>query len=162
MYDSVVIIKSSNRYGMTEISDKKKSEGIRNRRVHMANERTFLAWIRTSIGIMAFGFVVERFAIFVKQFSYYVSAASAQLTVRESGSAAVHQAVPHLGYSSVFGIILVGLGALMGFLAFVRFKKVERQIEDDSYQPSRILDMLLAITVIAIGFFMIVYLYHIL
>lgn len=32
-------------------------------RDHMANERTFLAWIRTSIGIMAFGFVVEKFAL---------------------------------------------------------------------------------------------------
>ncbi|MDO8281130.1 MAG: DUF202 domain-containing protein [Thermodesulfovibrionia bacterium] len=30
---------------------------VLNRRVHMANERTFLAWIRTSISIMAFGFV---------------------------------------------------------------------------------------------------------
>ena len=29
---------------------------VENRRVQMANERTFLAWIRTSIGIMAFGF----------------------------------------------------------------------------------------------------------
>jgi uncharacterized membrane protein YidH (DUF202 family) len=36
---------------------------VRNRRVHMANERTFLAWIRTSIGMMAFGFVVEKFAL---------------------------------------------------------------------------------------------------
>ena len=36
----------------------------------MANERTFLAWIRTSIGIMAFGFVVEKFALFLKQVSY--------------------------------------------------------------------------------------------
>src|SRR6202012_4941228 len=34
---------------------------------HLANERTFLAWIRTSIGIMAFGFVVVRFSLFVKQ-----------------------------------------------------------------------------------------------
>jgi putative membrane protein len=29
----------------------------------MANERTFLAWIRTGIGIMAFGFVVEKFGL---------------------------------------------------------------------------------------------------
>ena len=34
---------------------------------HLANERTFLAWIRTSIAIMAFGFVVVKFALFVKQ-----------------------------------------------------------------------------------------------
>jgi putative membrane protein len=55
---------------MTEIPVKEKMTKVRNRRVHMANERTFLAWIRTSIGIMAFGFVVERFALFLKQVTY--------------------------------------------------------------------------------------------
>ncbi|WP_131782696.1 YidH family protein [Legionella gresilensis] len=33
------------------------SHDMNNIRDHMANERTFLAWIRTSIGIMVFGFV---------------------------------------------------------------------------------------------------------
>ena len=36
---------------------------------HLANERTFLAWMRTSIGIMAFGFVVVKFSLFIKQIS---------------------------------------------------------------------------------------------
>jgi putative membrane protein len=54
---------------MSEIIEDKKSARVRNRRVHMANERTFLAWIRTSIGIMAFGFVVEKFALFIKLMS---------------------------------------------------------------------------------------------
>lgn len=48
------------------------SKGRRKRRVHMANERTFLAWIRTSVAIMAFGFVVEKFSLFVKQMAYYL------------------------------------------------------------------------------------------
>ena len=38
---------------------------------HLANERTFLAWIRTSIGIMAFGFVVQKFALFMRQVSLF-------------------------------------------------------------------------------------------
>jgi hypothetical protein len=29
------------------------------------------------------------------------------------------------GYSSIFGILLIGLGAVMGVLAFIRYKKVE-------------------------------------
>jgi putative membrane protein len=90
---------------------------VRNRRVHMANERTFLAWIRTSISIMAFGFVVERFSLFMKQLTYYIG--------REATP-------PPAGYSSVLGIILVGLGAVMGVLAFFRYKTVERQVERDS------------------------------
>src|SRR4030043_3333 len=97
----------------------KSSLKVRNRRVHMANERTFLAWIRTSIGIMAFGFVVEKFALFVKEISFILG----------------KKVIPSpRGYSSIFGICLVGLGALMGVLAFIRYKKVERQIDEDTYQ----------------------------
>ena len=118
---------------------------VRNRRVHMANERTFLAWIRTSIAIMAFGFVVEKFSLFVKQMAYYLGKEATP---------------PPQGYSSMIGIVLVGLGVLMGLLAFIRYKKVERQIDDDSYQPSVILSVLLALSIIAIGFFLVLYLIH--
>jgi putative membrane protein len=117
----------------------------------MANERTFLAWVRTSIGIMAFGFVVERFALFMKQFALLIGNAGVP----------VAQVPVSRGYAAVFGIVLVGLGAVMGLLSFVRFKKVERQIDEDTYQPSRILDVLLILSVFAIGVSLIVYLYHI-
>ena len=134
---------------MSEIIEDKKSAGVRNRRVHMANERTFLAWIRTSIGIMAFGFVVEKFALFIKQMSLILGNANI-----ESASPPPH------GYSAIVGIFLVGLGTLMGPLAFVRYKKVERQINEDTYQPSSILDILLTISVLAVGIFLVVYLIH--
>ncbi|MDI6864646.1 MULTISPECIES: YidH family protein [Thermodesulfovibrio] len=119
---------------------------IRNRRVHLANERTFLAWIRTSIGIMAFGFVVEKFALFVKQFSIFIG--------KEIST------MPHSGYSSFFGIFLVSLGAIMGFLAFIRYKKVEKQIDKDTYQHSVLLDILLVISLLAIAVFLIIYMLH--
>ena len=32
---------------------------------HAANERTYLAWIRTSIAIMAFGFLIEKFELYL-------------------------------------------------------------------------------------------------
>jgi len=111
----------------------------------MANERTFLAWIRTSIGIMAFGFVVEKFDLFVKQLSYFLGK---EITP------------PSHGYSSIFSILLVALGALMGALSFIRYKKIERQIDEDTYKPSLILDILLAISVLVIGIFLVIYLIH--
>ena len=129
---------------MPELKEESKSSRVRNRRVHLANERTFLAWIRTSIGIMAFGFVVEKFSLFVKQISYILG----------------REIVPSKGYSGFFGIFLVGLGAFMGLLAFIRYKKVERQIDRDTYQPSLILDILLTISILAIGIFLIIYLIH--
>jgi uncharacterized membrane protein YidH (DUF202 family) len=134
---------------MSEIIEDKKSARVRNRRVHMANERTFLAWIRTSIGIMAFGFVVEKFALFIKQMSLILGNANIENT-----------SPPSHGYSAIVGIFLVGLGTLMGLLAFVRYKNVERQIDEDTYQPSSILDILLTISVLAVGIFLVVYLIH--
>jgi uncharacterized membrane protein YidH (DUF202 family) len=132
---------------------------VRNRRVHMANERTFLAWIRTSIGVMAFGFVVEKFGLFVREFTYFLktSGLSEGRSLLPGGRAI---APPSPGYSSVLGILLVALGALMAVLAFVRYKKVERQIDQDTYQPSVILDTLLAMSVLVIGLFLLVYLIH--
>ena len=134
---------------MSEMLEDRKSARVRNRRVHMANERTFLAWIRTSIGIMAFGFVVEKFALFLKQMSLILGKANI-----ENASPLSH------GYSAIVGIFLVGLGTLMCLLAFVRYKMVERQIDEDTYQPSSILDILLALSVLAVGIFLVVYLIH--
>src|SRR4030043_971441 len=134
---------------MSLLPEDKKTEKVQNRLVHMANERTFLAWIRTSIGIMAFGFVVEKFALFIKQMSLILGNANIENTLP-----------PSHGYSAIAGIFLVGLGTLMGLLAFVRYKKVQRQIDEDTYQPSSILDILLALSVLAVGIFLIMYLIH--
>jgi len=123
----------------------KKSSGVRNRRVHMANERTFLAWVRTSIGIMAFGFVVEKFALFLRQLYFILGKQPLAMSP---------------GYSSMFGATLVGFGALMGLLAFVRYRKVEKQIDTDTYQPSSLLDIMVTLTLLAIAVFLIIYLLH--
>lgn len=111
----------------------------------MANERTFLAWIRTSIGIMAFGFVVERFSLFLKQLQFILGKETL---------------LPSRGYSAALGISLVILGAFMGVLSFVRYKRVEKQIDDDTYRSSWILDILLTLSILAIGIFLTVYLIH--
>ncbi len=115
----------------------------------MANERTFLAWIRTSIGVMAFGFVVEKFALFIKQVSLILG----NVNIERASS-------PSPGYSTIVGIFLVGLGTLMGLFAFVRYKKVERQIDKGTYEPSPILQIVLTLSVLAVGIFLVVYLIH--
>ena len=120
-----------------------------NLREHMANERTFLAWIRTIIAIMAFGFVVEKFSLFIKRFSYLLGRTIPNVvppTVSE--------------YSSMFGIVLVAMGACMALIAFVRYKKVEKEINNNMYRPSLLLDILVTLGIITIGIFLIFYMIH--
>jgi putative membrane protein len=110
---------------------------------HLANERTFLAWIRTSVGLMGFGFVVVKFSIFVRQISIVVD-----------------RTLPGAsrGYSSVMGVGLVAFGALIGILSYFRYRKIEKQISDPKYKPSGILINLLAASILLTGIFLVIYL----
>ncbi|HTG56257.1 MAG TPA: DUF202 domain-containing protein [Niabella sp.] len=110
---------------------------------HLANERTFLAWIRTAIGIMGFGFVVVKFSLFVKQVSIMLG--------RET-------AIQQKGYSAIIGVILVAVGALTSLLAFINYKKVKRQIETDTYQSSPALITGVTFGIILVSVFLIWYL----
>jgi inner membrane protein YidH len=82
-------------------------------RVHQANERTMLAWIRTGIALMAFGFAIERFALFMRQIAAF---------------SPLSPPAPSLG-SSWVGASLVALGMLTNLLATVRYAQVRRAIE---------------------------------
>jgi len=110
---------------------------------HLANERTFLAWIRTSVGLMGFGFVVVKFSIFVRQIS---------IVVDRTPPASSR------GYSSAIGVSLVAFGAIIGILSFFRYRRIEKQISESDYKPSGILVNLLAVAVLMIGIFLVIYL----
>lgn len=110
---------------------------------HLANERTFLSWIRTSIGLMAFGFVIERFALFVKQIGIFFES---------EGTKGIP--IPHASYSTWFGLIIIIVGAIIGVLAFVSYKRGTEQIEKNSYMPSLILSLSITILVIIMAIFL--------
>jgi putative membrane protein len=110
---------------------------------HLANERTFLAWIRTSVGIMAFGFVVAKFSLFVKQLAYLLDK---------------NQEIHQKGYSAFLGITLVITGLLTMVLAFLRYKKTEAQINESDYKSSSLLISILAGIILLISMFLVAYL----
>ena len=115
-----------------------------NAREHLANERTLLAWMRTSIGIMAFGFVVVKFSLFIKQISLLLGK---NVTIP-----------PQHGYSSVIGILLVAVGAIVLLLSFFKYKKTEKQLNNDSFHSSSTLALSLTITILLISVLLILYL----
>lgn len=115
----------------------------------MANERTFLAWTRTSIGIMAFGFVVERFTLFLKQLSILISRTAVE---------PAHAASPSLGHTSVFGVVVVAVGALLSLLAYVNYHRTERKIAEGKYEAPTLLPVALALVVFSIGMYLMAYL----
>jgi putative membrane protein len=48
----------------------RESSPVDDPRVYLAAERTFLAWIRTSVSLMGFGFVIARFALWIREYDF--------------------------------------------------------------------------------------------
>jgi len=89
---------------------------IKNFSDHAANERTYLAWIRTGVTVMAFGFLVEKFDIFLS----YIAEALRKTAPIHSGP-----------YSAqILGIGLVLLGICMMITATIRFAWTGRAIDE--------------------------------
>jgi len=111
-------------------------------REHLANERTFLAWIRTSIALMGFGFVIVKFALFLKQISFILEG---KITLAK-------------GYSADVGVIMVALGIVLAIFAFWQYRKTGKQIEHNLYMPSSVLSVFLTLTILIGGILLIIYL----
>ena len=76
----------------------------------LANERTFLAWVRTSIAVMSLGFVIARFSLWMREMSSGVSA-----TMR----------IRYTGISEVLGECMIGLGGVLTAFAAWRYRVVK-------------------------------------
>jgi len=79
-------------------------------RIYLAAERTLLAWIRTGLTVMGFGFVVARFGLFLSL-----------LAAQRGLPAAAVDGTPHL--SAVVGVALVVLGAVAILFAAYQHRK---------------------------------------
>ena len=110
---------------------------------HLANERTFLSWIRTSVGLMAFGFVVVKFSLFVRQVS--------ALLGKEN-------LIQNRGYSGFVGIILVAVGMITSVLSYARYRKTKKQISEGNYNHSTILLTVITAFIFFLSVLLIVYL----
>jgi putative membrane protein len=111
---------------------------------HAANERTFLAWVRTGIATIAFGFVVEKFNLFV-------------LTLAEANSIDAARRAQLQKFSGSFGhydglaLIVVGMAIIV--ISLVRFIRTTRLIDDHethsagTVRPELVLSVILALIV---------------
>ena len=99
-------------------------------REHQANERTFLAWLRTSIALIGFGFAIARFGLFLRQ----IQVAVTQKPV----------ATNSFFTSENLGVTLVIFGIIVICLAAWRYNQVFWQIERGNYRPNRLLVWMMA------------------
>ena len=115
-------------------------------RVYFAAERTFLAWIRTGLGLMGVGFAVARFGLFLREMSTSPSHLN-----------------PHaMGLSVLSGIALVVIGVVVVINAAVRHIIVVRELRSGQWIPGQVsksavgLAILLALIGIGIALYLLI------
>ncbi len=108
---------------------------------HLANERTFLAWIRTSISIIVFGFVVAKFGITLREF------------LRFQGHAAQES-----GLSLGMGVAFIAMGVFMAVVALFRYRSTQRRIDAGEFKPASTVIVFLGIITAVLGMILAAYL----
>jgi putative membrane protein len=115
-------------------------------RDHLANERTFLAWVRTGVAIVVFGFAIGRFAIAIRQW------------MQMQGQGHV---VPPSGLSVWFGTAAILAGVLVCMAGLVRYRRTREQIDSGNFQPAGFIIDLVGILTALFGLALAAYLVYI-
>lgn len=79
----------------------------------LANERTYLAYIRTALAFIAFGFVIARFSLFAREFSLLI-----------------HSSNPEPGLSVTFGTGMALFGIVVALLGAWRYARTDRGLRE--------------------------------
>jgi len=92
---------------------------------------------------MGFGFVIVKFALFIRQISM----------------ALVNKVlIPAKGNSAIIGVIMVALGAIMSTLAFFRYLGIEKQLNNNSFFPSKWLSAIVTTSIVIGSILLVLYL----
>lgn len=99
---------------------------------YLANERTFLAWIRTSVAVVSLGFVLARFSVWLREFA-----------IQRESQVPVHRG----GISLPIGVGMMVFGGLLSVLAAWRYHVVNRDIERGKVRADRGLVILVTVAI---------------
>jgi len=115
---------------------------------YLANQRTFLSWVRTSIALIGLGFAIERFSIFLQQFRLIADPD----TAGNAASATAHE------YSALVGIGMIVVGTGLVIYALKNYLDSNKTIASGRYMPKNAIVYTASATIMGLGIIMIIFL----
>jgi putative membrane protein len=115
---------------------------------YLANQRTFLSWVRTSVALIGLGFAIERFSIFLQQFRLIAGTDA----IGNTSSATAHE------YSALVGIGMIIVGTSLIVYALKNYLDTNKTIASGRHMPKNAIVYTASATIIGIGLIMIIFL----
>lgn len=101
-------------------------------RDHLANERTFLPWVRTGVAVVVFGFAIGRFSIAIRQFSVFQG-----------------KPMHTSGLAVWIGMVAIVAGVILTMAGLMRYRSTRVQLERGEFQPAGfVIDLVAVLTAI--------------
>jgi putative membrane protein len=113
-------------------------------RDHLANERTYLAWVRTGVATIVFGFAVGRFSIALREFMKFEGHPSS---------------TP--GLTTWLGIVSAVGGVLLIVAGLARYRQTKVQIDTDTFEPAGVVIDIVSYVLVFFGLVLAGYLTYI-
>ena len=115
---------------------------------YLANQRTFLSWVRTSVALIALGFAIERFSIFLQQFRLIADTD----TTANAASATANE------YSALVGIGMIIVGTSLIVYALKNYLDMNKTIASGKFMLKNAIVYSTSAAIIGLGLIMITFL----
>lgn len=113
-------------------------------RDHLANERTFLAWVRTGAAIVVFGFAIGRFSLAMRQLAAFQG-----------------HGIKTAGVSVWIGSLTIAAGIALVVAGLLRYHKTRIQLDAGVFEPAGLVVNLVTILTVILGLALVGYLIYI-
>jgi len=125
----------------------------------LANERTFLAWVRTCIALIGLGFIIAKFGLFIEELNLVLSQSVSEIT--KTPYTSMQSKLLSDDTSSLVGIGIVIISIVLILFALRNYYNISKEIRYDNYTPKHTIMYTTVIVFIAMSLAIIFYLYNI-
>ena len=125
----------------------------------LANERTFLAWVRTCIALIGLGFIIAKFGLFIEELKLVLSQSVSEIS--KTLIASMQSKLLSDDTSSLVGIGIVIISIVLILFTLRNYYNISKEIRYDKYTPKHTIMYTTVIVFIAMSLAIIFYLYNI-